>query len=350
MTSSSKDSSGGHLGIVLIGAALLLTLLTLLNFIALDRFEAAGEPVSVLPAGGLTLQNEDRGAIVRHDLPLRLPDPTAFVKIEAVAEGWDMKPGDRPWQRGRIVFLRHGLKGDIYWDKPHVVALLKGNPIRWTFIEVFSEDRRATGLMARIELLRTSGTMKVYSLTATPMREAHGFRALAEALMLLWAGLGGLATWWIWRRAMERRWLIVLAWLVAAPALMLSVLPGQATNPARTVAMESIDLVASEDAGEKEREAALSANMFSIAKSGHVVMFFLVGFFIMLARGRAPLLLILMVAAGYAGLCEMLQLFSPDRTPAAFDVMLNIVSAAVGALLALVLAMILRRSGLFQPV
>jgi len=349
MTSSSKDSGGRHLGIVLIGAALLLTLLTLLNFVVLDRFEPAGEPVSVLPEAGLTLRNDDRGSIARHDLPLTLSDPTAFVKVVAVAEGWDIEPGGRPWQRGRIVFLRQSLKGDLYWDKPHVVALLKGNPMRWTFTEVFGEDSRAAGLLARIELLKASGTMKVYSLTATPMREAHGFRALAEALMLLWGGLGLLTTWWVWRRVRARRRLVLLAWMVVAPALMLSVLPGQATNPARTVASETIDLVASEDAGEKEREAALSANMFSIAKSGHVIMFFAVGFFIMLARGRAPFLLIVTLAAGYAGLCEMLQLFSPDRTPAAFDVMLNMVSATVGALLAEALAGVLRRRRSLRP-
>lgn len=321
-------------GPFLFGCVLLMVLLTALNFLVLDRYQPAGEAVHVLPPEGLTVENRDRQKIVRHDIPVRLADPRGFVKIEAVAEGFDIRAGERPWQRGRIVFLRQSLKGDHYWDIPHVVALLKDNPVRWRFTQVFGGDSRAAYLSMRIELLKASGLLKVYSLTATPMREAHGFRAVANGLTAAWLILGLAVSFWCWRRAWHGRWLIGLAWLVAAPALVLSVLPAKATNPARMVAVEAIDLVASDHASEKEKEAAVSANSFSIAKSGHVIMFMCVGFFIMLARGRSAFAAILLLAAGYAGLCEMLQLFSPNRAPAGLDLLLNMVSACVGAVLA----------------
>jgi VanZ family protein len=319
------------LGPVLVGVAVLLVVLTLLNFFVLDRYVASGNAVAVLPDAQLVVTNDDPAAIVRHDLPIALDGVNGFVEVVAVAEGFDIAPGNRPWHRGRIVFLREGAEGDLLWDVPHVVALLKGNPIRWTFAQVFRGDERAGSLLARVEMLKATGTLKVYSLTATPMAEAHGFRAAANGLTAGWLVLALATTFWCWQRVRQRRWLIAVAWLVATPALVLSVLPAKATSPARAVAVEAIDLVSSENASTKEKEAAVSANMFSIAKSGHVIMFFCVGFFIMLARGHAPFLAILLLAVGFAGLCEMLQLFSPNRAPAGFDLMLNTVSAGVGA-------------------
>lgn len=318
---------------MLAAAAVLLTMLTVLNFLVLDRYAVSGAAVSVLPLEGLMLRNNDPDGIVRHDVPVALDAAEGFVAVEAVAEGYDIIAGDRPWHRARIVFLRQSSSGDLIWDLPHVLALLKGNPVRWTFAEVFRGDDRAESLMARLELLKATGTLKVYGMTATPMVEAHGFRAVANALVAGWLALALAATWWVWGKVARRRWLIGLAWLVATPALVLSVLPAKATSPVRAIAVEAIDLVASKGAGTKEKQAAVSANMFSIAKSGHVIMFLCVGFFVMLARGRSSFLPVLMLAMGFAGMCEMLQLFSPNRAPAGFDLVLNIASAGTGAVL-----------------
>lgn len=330
-------------GTVLIAAATMLTVLTAMNFLGLSRYDVSGPSISVLGPDGIALVNDDPAAIERRDFALNLPAAKGFIRISAVAEGFDIAPGPRPWQRGRIVFLRHDADARALWDIPHVLALLKGNPVRWTFSSVFRGDDRARTMSARIELLKATGTLKVYRLTATPMRESHGFRAVASALMAGWAALAIAVSWWTMGRLRQRRWLIGLAWLVGATALVLSVLPAQTTSPARSVAVEAIDLVSSNTATEKEREAAVSANMFSIAKSGHVVMFFLVGGFVALARGRSSGTAIVLIAVGFAGLCEMLQLFSPNRGASGFDLMLNMVSAGAGAVLVLLLLWLLPR-------
>ena len=59
-------------------------------------------------------------------------------------------------------------------------------------------------------------------------------------------------------------------------------------------------------------------------------MFFCVGIAFALARGRSGPVRIFLLAAAFAALCEMMQLFSPNRSPALFDLMLNVGSASAG--------------------
>ena len=320
----------GVLGPACVATAVLLTLLTVLNFFVLERYVADGDSVSILPPAGLSLSNDDPSAIVRHDIAIPLDPGFRFLALEAEAEGFGIQGGNRPWHRGRIVLLRQRADGSIIWELPHVLALLKGDPVRWRFREIFTGDGETASLAARLELLKATGRLEVFSLTATPMRENHGFRPVANLLLAGWILLAVALTCWAWRRTRERRRLIGLAWLVAAPALALSVMPGTVTSPARTIASEAVDLVSAESASPQEREAAISANHFSIAKTGHVLMFFAAGFAFGLARGRSGWLSVWVLAVLFAGLAEMLQLYSPNRAPSGFDLSINIASATVG--------------------
>lgn len=333
MTSFSRAERNQRFGWSIFAAAALLTLLTVLNFFVLDRFEPAGPAVDVLPPGGVALSNADRTAVLQQDFAVPLGASKGFIRISADVEGEGIVRGDRPWQRGRIVFLRRDAEGGLIWDIPHVVGRFWGDTERRWIGSLYRGDDRAESLMIRVELLKATGELKVHRLLAEPMQEAPGFRPVANALLIGWIALAVLATVWAWRRVRLGHWMTGLAWVAAALALALSVLPGKAISPARIIAVEAIDLVSAEDAEPKEKAAAVSANSFSIAKSGHVVMFFLLGIVIMLARGGSGLLPVLAVSAGFAGLCEMMQLYSPNREPAAFDLQLNMISAAVGGLL-----------------
>ncbi|WP_164516495.1 VanZ family protein [Minwuia thermotolerans] len=315
---------------LLVGAALLLTALTGLNFFALDRYQPTGPAVELLPPGGVVLDNPDREGIERLDLDVPLDPATPFVRIRAVAGAVGIVAGPRPWQRGRVVFVKRDREGRGRWDLPHVVALLKGERPGRTYAAVFAASPGTASLQLRLELLKAAGRLEVHSVTATPLAEAPGFRPAAAFLTGGWALLALAVTVWAGMRIRGRRWLAGFCWLVGATALTLSVLPGEATAPARDVTAGAVDLVASETATARERQAAISANMFSIAKAGHVLMFLGVGFAFGLARGRSSPFAIWLLAIGFAALCEMLQLYSPNRAPAGFDLMLNTVSASVG--------------------
>lgn len=337
MISSSKDSRGQHLAAFIIAGTVLLFLLTILNFFVLDRYSPAGARVSVLPDEGIELLNDDPATVLQQDVAVPLSASKGFMLIWAEVEGEGIVRGDRPWQRGRIVFLRRNAAGDPIWDIPHVVGRFWGDTERQWIGGLYRGDDRAESLMIRVELLKATGMLKVHRLLVQPMAEARGFRPIANTLLVVWIALALSSFWWAWGRFRSGRWLIALAWCVGAAAIALSVLPGKSLSPARIIATEAIDLVSAKEAQPREKAAAVSANSFSIAKSGHVVMFFVVGFVIMLARGKSGFVPILLLAMGFGGLCEMLQLYSPHREPAAFDFWLNVTSAGVGAGLAALL-------------
>lgn len=330
MTHSSDPEPGHGWAILLVGAALLLTALTGLNFFALDRYAPTGPAVELLPPGGVTLANADRMGVERLDLDVPLDPATPFVRIRAVAEARGIEGGARSWQRGRVVFVKRDGEGRGRWDLPHVVALLEGDRPARAYAAVFAASPDAASLQLRLELLKATGRLAVRSVTATPLTEAPGFRPAAAFLTGGWALLAFAVSAWAAIRVRRGRWLIGFCWLVGAAAMALSVLPGEATAPARDVTAGAVDLVASETATEQEKQAAVSANLFSIAKAGHVLMFLGVGFAFGLARGRSGPTAIWLLAVGFAALCEMLQLYSPNRAPAGFDVMLNTVSASAG--------------------
>lgn len=332
--------------VMLVGSALLLGALTVLNFFAMDRYLPAGPAVEMLPRGGVWLENTDPDGVERLDLAVPLPAKTPFVQIAAKVDSWRIAPGPRPWNRGRIVFVKRNADGRGRWDLPHVVALMKGESGRRSETAVFAASPDAASLDLRIELLKATGRLAVRSVTATPMKEAPGFRPAADFLIACWIALAAAISFWAFLRLSHRRWLVGLCWAVATTALVLSILPAETTAPARTISAEAIDLVARHDATPKERKAALSENMFSIAKTGHVLMFLGVGLAFALARGGSPALRIWLLALLFASTCEMLQLFSPNRSPAFFDLMLNTVSATAGYWLGWSALSVLRRTSL----
>ena len=343
MTLNQRETTDRPFGWLLLSISLILTLLTALNFLILPRYAAIGPAVPIIGDDGLVLQNDDPEAIVRQDFPLELVPDARFYEVTAVAEGWNIEAGKHGWERGRIVLLQQVADGRFRSDLPHVLALLKGNPIRWTFRESFEIGAGATHLVARIELLRATGRLHVYSYAARPMTEAPGFRAAADFLFGGWVALLVAMLAWLLLRLQVGRWITVPLTAVAGAALVLSMLPGDLAAPAKILAVGAIDLVSSAEVTEKEKTAALAFNFFRIAKGGHVLMFMAVGFMFALARGASSPLAVLTLAIWFSALCEILQLFSPNRWPSMFDLGLNTGAATAGFLLALGIGVLWRR-------
>ncbi len=337
----------GHL---LLGGAILLTVLTLLNVFGMPRYQPVGDPIDVLIDGPLTLKNDNPQDIVRHDFDLPLPPNADYFRIVAIAEGFDIVPGRYGWHRGRIVLLQRDRSGDFLWDLPHVIALMRDNPVKWAYESTILADEQTQGLTVRLELLKATGRMTITRVTVQSMQDAPGFLPTQLFLLIGWALLLATAGVWIVLNLAARRWIVLPLALVTATALFFSVVPAKFAAPVKAVAVTSVDLVSSDKATAKEKTAATADNYFSIAKSGHVLMFIGVGLVFGLARGNASVAGVGLTALFFAALCEMLQLYSPNRSPAGFDLMLNTVSATVGYLLALISVRLLRlkRFALFQ--
>ena len=275
----------------------------------------------------------------------------AFVQIESRLAATAIARGVRSWQQGRLVALQVRPDGRLRVDLPHVVARLNGDRPSRIYRATFRMAEDTVAVLLRAEILSAKGTLDLQSLRLQPLAERPGFSGGTTFIAGCWLLLALMISCWVLQSGWHRRWRPGLVYLVAAPALLLSVAPAAVTAPLRLGVARNLDLAGMAGQTGRVAEAALSTNLFSLAKAGHVLMFATVGMAFVLAIGwrRAVgmrrFLLALGLSACFGLVAEMLQLFSPNRTATLFDVSINLVSGTGGVLTATLALLIWNRLG-----
>ncbi len=344
MTSSAADR-GLPAAPVLLAATVLLTFLTLLHFHGTPRFQAAGPNETFLSGEATRLSGtEGTGLPDRAEFRYVLGD-APFVRVSARLTARGIVRGRQRWQQGRLIAVQLFGNGRPRFDLPHVVARLSGDRAAGRHASTVRVERGSRTLLLRAEVLGTSGGLDIAHLRVQPLTERPGFAAGSDFIISCWLLLGLGISFWVVQALRRGTYRPALAYVVAAPALVLSVLPATATAPLRLGVAHRVDLSGLADATGRAAEAALSTNLFSLAKAGHVVMFATVGLAFAVALGRGHMARAMGLAAGFGMVAEMLQLFSPNRTASLFDVGLNLTSAVGGVLIATVALHLWFRSG-----
>ncbi|MDF1719470.1 MAG: VanZ family protein [Minwuia sp.] len=333
MTSSVADR-GLPAAPLLLAATVLLTFLTLLHFHGPPRFQADGTGTTYLASEVRSLSGADGDDTpdsieFTHDL-----GNAQFVRVSAMLAASDIVQGRRRWQQGRLIAVQLFANDRPRYDVPHVVARLSGDRSMRAHAATFRVERGSAQLLLRAEVLATTGFLRVRYLQVQPLIERPGFTAGSNFIISCWVLLALGISFWVFSGLRQRRFRPALAYAVAAPALLLSILPATATAPLRLGVARRVDLSGAVDASGRAAEAALSSNLFSLAKTGHVVMFTAVGLAFALAMGRGRAMQALGLALGFGLVAEMLQMFSSNRTASLFDVGLNLSSAIGGILIA----------------
>lgn len=348
-TSSVADRGGLPAAPSLIGATLLLVCLTLLHFHGMPRFQTAGQPVTYLETGPVRLQvSATETASARMEI-MHPRHGAGFVRIEAQLAATGIARGDRPWHQGRLVAIQVGPEGRRRMDLPHVIARLNGDRTSRVYRATFRMAEDTVAVLLRAEILRTTGTLDLQSLRLQPLTERPGFSGGSRFIAGGWLLLALMISLWVLRSGWHRRWRPGLVYLVAAPALMLSVAPAAVTAPLRLGVARNLDVAGMAGETGRAAEAALSTNLFSLAKAGHVAMFATVGATMVFAigwrrtGGARRFFLALGLSACFGLVAEMLQLFSPNRTATLLDVSINLVSATGGVLIATLALLIWNR-------
>lgn len=351
MTTSSAADPGLPAAPLLIGATLLLVCLTLLQFHGMPRFQPAGQPVTYPETGPVRLQVS---AAETSPGRIEIMHPRTgedFVRIEAQLAATAIARGKRPWQQGRLVAIQVGPEGRQRMDLPHVVARLNGDRASRVYHATFRMAKDTVGVLLRAEILRTTGTLDLQGLRLQPLTERPGFSGGSRFIAGGWLLLALMISSWVVLSGWHRRWRPGLVYLVAAPTLMLSVAPAAVTAPLRLGIARNLDVAGMAGETGRAAEAALSTNLFSLAKAGHVAMFATVGATMVLAIGwrrtasARRFFLALGLSACFGLVAEMLQLFSPNRTATLLDVSINLVSATGGVLIATLALLIWNRLG-----
>lgn len=351
MTTSSAADPGLPAAPLLIGATLLLICLTLLHFHGMPRFQPAGQLVTYLETGPVRLQvsaaETSPGRIeIMH--PRR---GETFVRVEARLAATAIARGERRWQQGRLVAIQVGPNGRLRVDLPHVVARLNGDRASRVYRATFRMAEDTVAVLLRAEILRTTGTLDLQGLRLQPLAERPGFSGGSRFIAGGWLLLALMISVWVFGSGWHRRWRPGLVYVVAAPTLLLSIAPAAVTAPLRLGVARNLDLAGMAGESGRAAEAALSTNLFSLAKVGHVAMFATVGAVMVLAigwrrsGGARRLFLTLALSACFGLVAEMLQLFSPNRTATLFDVSINLISGTGGVLIATLGLLIWNRPG-----
>lgn len=351
MTISSAADRGLPAAPLLVGATLLLICLTLLHFHGMPRFQPAGQLVTYPETVPVRLQvnaTETSSGQIEIMHPRR---GETFVQVEARLAATAIARGERRWQQGRLVAIQVGPNGRLRMDLPHVIARLNGDRASRVYRATFRMAEDTVAVLLRAEIVRTTGTLDLQGLRLQPLSERPGFSGGSRFIAGGWLLLALMISVWVFRSGWHRRWRPGLVYVVAAPALLLSVAPAAVTAPLRLGIARNLDIAGMAGQTGRAAEAALSTNLFSLAKAGHVLMFATVGMAFVLAIGwqRAVgmrrFLLALGLSACFGLVAEMLQLFSPNRTATLFDVSINLVSGTGGVLTATLALLIWNRLG-----
>jgi len=147
------------------------------------------------------LANDARKAIeVRQTLPLQ-GDHSLILSGEVRAR--NVIPGERPWERARVVLAPADAAGNLRYDVPHTAVSLAGSNPWGPFSQVFRMPDDSSRVAVAIQILNAVGTIEVRSLSLRVAREVPAYAARRDVLIVLWLAMGLWMAWSLWNEVRD---------------------------------------------------------------------------------------------------------------------------------------------------
>ena len=326
----------------------LLTLGTLLCHTFVDRYEKNGPKILtsdwkyVTSEYGiakisdneffLSLKNYGGGVQIQQDIPdfKSLFAPGSILMLAADMKYSDVIPGEKPWNRARLLLIQNdGLKDR--WDYSHTVAAFTGSQDWKSYHNFFTVGEVTKHLRVIAQLSRCVGSFQLKNLQLYTVEQTAVYTWVQRVILVFW---GLFAVFLLGSCFNNSTGLLILkALLVIAfaaiiigtsmPKEMKTQIFQEVTNqiqkasngiqPGFSIGPVSIDLVS-----------------IDLAKLGHFVFFALFGGLLCLLMKKDPLLgvvfNILLLAAG----TELAQFFIDGRSPLFADFFIDLAGVAWG--------------------
>ena len=343
----------------LLSVLLALLAISVVFFTTVDRYQASGPDLlaasswrtldgrsaQTLASGGgllhstLTVHADTPGRFVGVQQSLPAPPAGERLRLSARLRVSDLRgrlPGTFP---ARLLFIPRGVGSRPLWRLPHVVAQFDANTPTpalasksrpWLEVaRTFAVADGVQSLTIRADLRWSAGRIELQRVRLQPVRLAVAYRTGRAALAVVWAVLAALL---LVRAAQQNLWRI--AHLPAAAAALLLLAGALAPNPAPPVsaALPVLPVVLPvAPAAQSLRESWI---WVALRKSAHFIGFaVLTGLLLLSALGRTNPLRVLAAVALFAAVTEVLQFFSPTRSPQLTDLMIDGAGAAAAVLL-----------------
>lgn len=318
---------------ILVALSAILVTLSIVVFLFMPRYELVGAPLVDHPAfangldgwerqGLVTWTREDPGSIVleRRSLETRaaisrdiaLPVGNSIVMLRARVQADDVRSGPEVWDQARVYLAQLDANGDVLWDEDHNLFLIDGTTGIRNYSRVFAIPNEIETLRLGIEIKNATGKLTVSGLELMEAKRPLAFLVTAGSLILAWTALiiyGGRLTLRGIESVQVRIWLAVTAVL----AIIAIMMPG--------------DLYADHWQAFAYHFGLEDLDINSLA---HGIIFAALAFIFRLGRPSDPIWLHAATWLPIAVASEAMQLFTIEREPSLYDLVLDMVGVLVG--------------------
>jgi hypothetical protein len=318
-------------------AAAVLSLLTILTFTTLPRYQMPGEPwldnldfqhgfegwetsgivtLSEDQMGLVHLQNRNPEEPVYLRRILDLPPGGTTLHVAASVAAEQVVRGDEAWHTARIYLVQIAPNGDFLWNLPFKLVDVVGTVSPQRVTEIFEIRGSIDQAMLGIELAYATGQFQVGDITINLLEELPSFRLMATLLVAGWSLLVAWVGWQVLHSMpgqRHRTLLLITLVVLVAGLFMPSTLRHEILN---------------------QLTIGIGIGFMSPGALGHLVVFAILALLVRTGRPHDPLLLHISCWVLVAAVTEILQLFTVDRDTSAADWLANVAGASIGLALA----------------
>jgi VanZ family protein len=322
---------------ILVALSGLLVALSIAIFLFMPRYELIGELLIDNPAfandldgwerqGVVAWDEEDPAKVVldRRDLEtptvitkdIPLPDGDSVMILRAEVQGDDVRPGPEVWDQARIYLAQVDADGSVLWGEDHNLFLMDGTTEIRNYSRAYSIPSEIQTARLGIEMKNATGRLTVSKLQLSEAKRPTAFLITAGCLLLAWTALilySGQKTLRGIESVQLRIWLAVTAVL----SIIAIMLPGNLYTESWQVFAYRFGL---ED--------------LDINSLAHGVIFAALAFIVRLGRPADPIWLHIAAWLPIAVASEVMQLFTIEREPSLYDLVLDMAGVLVGLALA----------------
>lgn len=156
--------------------------------------------------GILTLSNHPKNneRTVSITQTIIAPPEQRLLVLSGVVRSSDVIPGEKRWETARLLLVPITTEGKQRYDVPHGLVQLRGTTPWKEYKHAFRLPKDISSVSVVIQLLNSSGTMEVQSISLRFAIENPSYLKWQHRLMLVWISTG---LWIVWPllRAMHRR-------------------------------------------------------------------------------------------------------------------------------------------------
>ncbi|MBS3952294.1 MAG: VanZ family protein [Methylomicrobium sp.] len=259
---------------------------------------------------------------------IRPSGQTRLVKLRCEIKTENIVNGDTSWKTARVVLVSFNAAGEAMYDLPHVLVHQEGSHDWVRYEKVFAIPGDVSKIMVAGQIVRSTGSLWIKSISLRPVTLKTAFRDYRLALLLVWM----LVLLWVTVPFFKSGFSSLKQGvvLILAAGVIFGVLMPESMKESMTAAILATDTVVSASYIPVQFNNTQSFNLnphlpeLDLHKAGHFVLFTLLSIAVVGGRpykkSTACLLAYLVL---FALISEVLQLFMEGRTAQLGDIFID---------------------------